>query len=273
MKIAIAFFGLPRCSKIAFPSIEKEIFEQIPKDAELKCFYHFYLQSQVINQHSKENGELDESNYDYFKKYEGLLEVPADVLPTLPLEELKKFGNAWKDDFNSLKNLVLQLHSLKKVTELVEEFNPDCVLFARPDLVYHDPIPFHYYHLCLESKRSVFLPEWQWGIGVNDRFALLGKNAYQAYGKRISEVLNYCQSGNRPLHSERLLKYVLLKNKVEIFILKTKASRIRINGEFAKEKFQTNISFLSPITNTHKRFLFLRKLKTKLKLLNFRMNK
>jgi hypothetical protein len=268
MKIAIAFFGLPRCSEKAFPSIEKQIMANLPPDAEVKCFYHFYLQHQVVNPRSKECGDLDESNYAPFKKFQGIFEKPEEVILTLPLGELKKFGDAWKDNFNSTKNLLLQLHSIKKVTELLEEFDPDCVLYARPDLVYHDPIETKYYWACFKNKNSAFIPEWQWGIGVNDRFAIVGKDAYQSYGKRIDEVIKYCADGQRPLHAERLLKDTLLKNKVDIYIMKTKASRIRINGDYAPEKFLTNISLFSPISNRHKRFLFLAQMKTKRLLLS-----
>ena len=266
MKIAIAFFGLPRCSEKAFPSIEENILMHLPPGSEVKCFYHFYLQNQVVSAHSQENGDFNQSNYEVFKQFEGILEKPEDVLPSLPFEGLKKFGDAWKGDFNSLKNLLLQLHSLKKVTELVEVFDPDCVFYVRPDLVYHDPINSVYYQLAQQLENSVFLPEWQWGLGVNDRFAVLGKHAYKIYGKRLDEAMNYCVEGNCPLHSERFLKHVLLKNHIEILILNAKASRVRINGDIVSEKFKTNISFFSPISNSQKRFLFVTQIKTKLKL-------
>lgn len=263
MKIAIAFFGLPRCSRITAPSIEDKILKQLPPQAEVKCFYHFYQQNEVVNAHSNEIGSLDQSNYDFFKPFEGMLEKPEDVLPLLNFEDFKKFGNAWEsEDFNSLRNLLLQLNSLKRVTELVEAFDPDCVLFARPDLCYHDPIPSKYYELAFKFKEAVILPEWQWGLGINDRFAITGKNAFRTYGKRIDEAMNYCKNGNKPLHSERLLKYALLKSQKEIFILDAKASRVRINGEFAQEKFVTNISLFSPLSNPHKRYLFLIQIKT-----------
>jgi hypothetical protein len=272
MKIAIAFFGLPRCSKITFPSIEKNILSKLPKNSAHKCFYHLYVQEKVVSTHSNENGLLDKSNYEPFTTYEGILERPEEVISEIKLDEFKKFGNAWNKgaDFTNLKNLLLQLRSLKKVTSLVERYEPDCVLFIRPDLFYHDPIEEKYFDLCMKHTKSVTLPEWQWGCGVNDRFALLGKNAYKVYGNRLDEAFNYCNNFKEPLHSERLLKYALIKNKIAIFILDIKASRVRINGEFVKEKFQTNISLLSPLTNPRKRFLFFTKIKTKI--INFFQN-
>jgi len=269
MKVAVAFFGLPRCSKITVPSIESRILSLIPAYATVKCFYHFYLQNNVVNAHSNENGELDQSNYNFFSSFEGLLEKPEDVYHELNFEQFKKFGNAWgSNDFNSLRNLLLQLRSLKKVTELVEVFDPDVVLFIRPDLFYHDSISEFYLKYALKYPQSIFVPKWQWGVGVNDRFAVAGKKSYKSYGRRAEDAMAFCDSGNKPLHSERLLKYVLLKNKVEILILNVKASRVRINQEFVNEKFSTRISIFSPITNKYKRFLFWTIVKTKLKILS-----
>jgi hypothetical protein len=272
VKIAVAFFGLPRCSEVTFPSIKQQIFAHLPTNAEVRFFFHFYFQNEVINTHSNESGVLAASNYSPFQSFEGVLERPEDVFQELNVEEFKKFGNAWPidDHFMSLRNLLLQLRSLKKVTELVENFGPDCVLFARPDLFYHDPIPSYYYDASMTYKNAIFVPPWQWGIGLNDRFCLAGKNAYKAYGNRVDEALNYCMEGKRPLHSERLLKYAITKQKKEVYIINTKASRVRINGEFVKEKFGTNISFFSPISNPHKRFLFLSKVKTRFKLMAFK---
>lgn len=263
MKIAVAFFGLPRCSNVAMPSIEQKLFAHFPNGSELRCFYHFYQQTQVVNPRSGENGLLDESNYQPFMQYEGLLEDPQDILKKLPLERLKLFGDIWKDDFNSLRNLLLQLHSLKKVTELVKAGSPDVVLFVRPDLVFHDPIPAHVYLIAQEYSDSVFIPNWQWGSGVNDTFAVCGKGAFESYGTRLDEVFNYCQDKKEPLHSEHLLKYVLLKNKIDIFHLKVKASRVRIGGVISNENFVPyKHYFLSRFTNPFKRFFFFTSIKT-----------
>mgnify|MGYP001209651558 CR=1 FL=1 len=171
MKIAIAFFGIPRCSKKSYPSIKEQIIEHLPPGAKTKCFYHFYEQKEVVNARSGEEGELDQTNYVYFEKFAGILEKPDDAFKKTPFEKAKKFGNAWSrdiEDFSTLRNLLLQLRSLKKVTKLVESFEPDCVFFVRPDLLYHEPIPDYYYNLSKNSINSIFVPGWQWGAGIND---------------------------------------------------------------------------------------------------------
>jgi len=266
MKIAVVFFGLPRCSSVSMPSIEQNLFVNFPNGAEFKCFYHFYKQTWVENPRSGENGSLDDSNYQPFLQYDGLLEEPQKVLDHLPLERLQFFGDIWKDDFRSLRNLLLQLHSLKSVTGLVKAYNPDVVLFARPDLVYHDQVPQHVYLMADKYCNSVFVPNWQWGSGLNDTFAVCGKGAYEAYGRRLDEVLNYCREKKEPLHSERLLKYALLKVDKDIYHLDVKASRVRLGGVIAKENFTPYKSyFFARFTNTFKRFFFITGLKTRIK--------
>ena len=266
MKIAIAFFGLPRCSSVAMPTIQQYLFNHFPNGSEIKCFYHFYQQNQVVNPRSGENGTLDESNYQPFMQYEGVLDDPQETLKYLPFEKLKLFGDIWQDDFNSLRNLLLQLHSLKKVTELVKSFSPDAVLFARPDLVYHDPVQSHVYLMALENRDSVFVPNWQWGSGLNDTFAVCGSSAFEVYGSRLDDAIDYCQENKEPLHSERLLKYALLKANKDIYHLDVKASRVRLGGVIAKENFTPYKHYLlSRFTNPFKRFFFITAVKTRIK--------
>jgi len=247
------------------PTIRQNLFAHFPYGSEFKCFYHFYQQTRVENQRSGESGILDQSNYQPFMKYEGLLEDPQEVLDNLPLERLRLFGDPWKDGFSSLRNLLLQLHSLKTVTGFVKAYNPDVVLFARPDLVYHDPVPQHVYLMADKYCNSVFVPNWQWGRGLNDTFAVCGKGAFEVYGTRIDEIFNYCQEKKEPLHSERLLKYSLLKANKDIYHLDVKASRVRLGGVMAKENFTPYKSyFFARFTNPFKRFFFLTGVKTRI---------
>jgi hypothetical protein len=92
MKIIILFFGLLRRSEKSFTSIEQKIITNILKDVQYMCFYPFYEQKEVV---SSKQGELHESNYAPFQNYEGVLEKSEDVLSTLPIEELKRFGDVW----------------------------------------------------------------------------------------------------------------------------------------------------------------------------------
>lgn len=238
----------------------------MPKGAEVRSFYHFYQQDKVINPRSGENNSLDQSNYAPFMGFTGKLETPEAKLPGLPLEAAKEFGDAWNDGFNSLRNLMLQLGSLKEVTALVEEWQPDVVLFARPDLAYHDPIQAVVYYVCMDDPDAVFVPNWQWGKGLNDTFAVCGKGSYRAWGNRLDEALNYCRDHQEVLHSERMLKYAVLKAGKHVYHLDVKASRVRVGGVFAKENYHSHQSTFGIITNSQKRFIFITKWKTHFKL-------
>lgn len=72
---------------------------------------------------------------------------------------------------------------------------------------------------------------------MNDRFAICGKESYFSYGKRISVAENFCLENKRSLHSERLLKYALVKSGAKIKFLNCTASRVRVSGLIVEESF------------------------------------
>lgn len=238
MKIAIAFFGIPRNSSVCFPSILENIYKSV-KGSEVRSFYHFYKQNKVVSARSGEDSELVSSNYVFFNDMDGVLEDPGRCLLKWNFENIKSFGDTWKDDYSSIRNLIHQLNSLYEVTELIEnsQYNPDVVLFVRPDLLYHDEIPRHCLLGANRDGKSVYIPNWQWWNGLNDRFSICGKDIYRAYGKRVLDMQDFCIKNNRSIHSERLLKYSLLKSKAKIKVLTSTASRVRVSGLIVDEDF------------------------------------
>jgi hypothetical protein len=237
LKVAVAFFGIPRNSATCFPSIQANILAQLPVGCEVQCFYHLYQIDRVQNERSGEEGALAQDNYRVFQSMTGVLESTDGVLERWDFEHIKSLGDTWDDQHASLRNLVFQLNSLRRVTELIEPFDPDFVVFARPDLLYHDPLPAAVFSHSKARRRTVYIPDWQWWGGVNDRFAICGKDVYRAYGKRIEQAFEFCKATRRKLHSERLLKYVLQRNGARVCTLKARASRVRITGELADESF------------------------------------
>lgn len=242
MKIAVAFFGIPRNSDICFPSIRKNILDRFPKDAHVSCYYHLYSPQIIHNVRSGESGVLSEANYLDFQGMVGQIEKPDECLQQWNYSLLKSFGDTWKDDFASIRNLIHQLNSLYKVTQLLTPSDPDFVVFVRPDMYYHDALPSYIFSQPEGRRKNVYIPNWQWFGGLNDRFAVCGRDAYQAYGCRIVEAAEYCRHSGRSLHSERLLKYALSKHAVRTCLLPTRASRVRIGGQFAEESFSSRHS-------------------------------
>jgi hypothetical protein len=237
LNIAVAFFGIPRNSEICFPSIEENVLGQLPKGSNVKCFYHLYKIDEVHNQRSAEKGELKAQNYDVFQPMTGFLESTDGVLDRWDFERVKAMGDTWGDEHVSLRNLIYQLNSLHTVTGMMESFDPDFVVFVRPDNFFHSPLPDYIFHSPHARRLNAYIPDWQWWGGLNDRFAICGRDVYRAYGKRIERIFEFCEATGRKLHSERLLKYVLLKADARVCTLPTTASRVRITGAFAEESF------------------------------------
>ncbi|WP_134163389.1 hypothetical protein [Pseudomonas citronellolis] len=237
MRVAIAFFGIPRLTEKCYPSIEEKILSQLPQNSENKIFFHLYNQKEIANPRSGEFTSIPEGAYKPFLGFNGELESPGDCLTRWKYEEIKKFGDTWNDNFASLKNLIHQLNSLYKVTSLIEKYSPDVVLFVRPDLIYHNNFPQKVFEFSYENPSSVFIPSWQWWGGYNDRFSICGRDIFKVYGHRIEQIFNFCQHLKEPLNAEKLVKFSLDRSNARVIPINLRASRARANGQIKKEKF------------------------------------
>ena len=146
-------------------------------------------------------------------------------------------GDRYGDGGASIRNLLLQLHSLAAVTSLASQDQPDMVVFARPDLLYHNPINPDVIHHVLRHPRVCAIPGWQWFHGCNDRFAICGREAAGAYGTRGMILAEYCRQSSKPLSSEGLLRFALLRAGISIVALPLRASRVRLGGKIRPEQF------------------------------------
>jgi hypothetical protein len=237
MKIAVGFFGIPRCSAITLPSIQRQVLDAMKSQGEVDVYYHFFMQNRITNPRSGEDSELASENYAAFKGFKGVMETPDECLERWEFEKVKEYGDPYGDDFRSLRNLYHQLHSLYMLTELIEKSNPDVVIFLRPDLRYLDPLPADLVIEAARTPRTCFVPQWQWYGGFNDRFAICGRSAYRAYGQRIRMVLDFCLKTGAPLHPESLLRYALLREQVIVRTTPMRANRIRVEGNEVNECF------------------------------------
>lgn len=239
MKIGIGFFGLPRNTDLTFASIEKNILQPAASFGTVLPRYHFFQQTHVVNSRSKENAVLTTDQYTPFiNAFQGNLEHPDGVAESCGLAAIAKHGDTWNDNLQSLRNHLLQLHSLYCVTQQLEAISPDIVIFVRPDLCYHQSFEPGLRSMLKNSNHIVRLPFWQWAGGYNDRFAICGKDAFTVYGKRLEQIQTYLKSyPDKPLHAERLLRFVLDSQLIAVRRLNVNATRIRVHGDEAKECF------------------------------------
>ncbi len=236
LKVAVVFFGITRALRLTLPSITQNLVDPARAIArEVRLYGHFFRQTAISNPRSGESGALDPEEYRLLALDEVELEEPGPCLELYPVDEMQAKGDIWRDDFASFRNLVHQLHSLKRVTLMAEAFGPDIVIFARPDLLYHDSAAEHLDMLGRAHRSFVLVPDWSQWFGHNDRFALVkGAEAVAAYGKRADRMGAYCARGKR-LHSERFLKHSLTGQRVRTMHMR--ASRIRANGLQVLEDF------------------------------------
>lgn len=237
MKVAVAYFGIPRNSSVCFPSIETNIYARLPAHSSVASFYHLYEPQLVSNPRSGENDYLGQSNYQAFSVMTGRVDAPGQCLERWGFEEFKSYGDVWKDGFKSLGNLLHQLNSLYEVSSLVESYEPDVVIFLRPDLLYLDALPEFVLPAVSANSHAAYIPNWQWWNGLNDRFSICGRDVYLAYGKRIESALRFCGEQRRGLHAERLLRFVMADAGAKLRTLDMRASRVRIGGNIVEESF------------------------------------
>jgi hypothetical protein len=236
-KVAVALYGLPRCSAVAAPSIETQIIAPLREWAEVRVYYHLFLQQRIDNPRSGEFGELDPANYDFVRNYEGRLESPPDVTNTPMYNALQQRGDRYGDGGKSIRNLLLQLHSLAEVGALAMSADPDVVVYARSDLQYHDPIEMDVIRYAFHHPKVCALPGWQWWYGCNDRFAICGRAAAPLYAHRGMLLENYCRRTRQPLEAEELLMYALRCGRLSVVALPLRASRVRLGGRLQDETF------------------------------------
>ncbi|MDZ4088899.1 MAG: hypothetical protein U1E69_19080 [Tabrizicola sp.] len=236
LKIAVVFFGITRALRLTLPSITANLVDPARAIArEVRLFGHFFRQTGISNLRSGEVGALDPEEYRLLNLDAVEQEEPGACLDLYPMAEMQARGDIWRDDFASFRNLVHQLHSLKRATLLAEGFQPDIVIFARPDLLYHDSAAEHLDLLARAHRSFVLVPDWSQWFGHNDRFALVkGAESVAAYGRRADRMGEYCARGKR-LHSERFLKYALGGQRVRTMHMR--ASRVRANGLQVLEDF------------------------------------
>ncbi|AJE47160.1 hypothetical protein [Celeribacter indicus] len=238
-QIAICFFGITRSLKHTIGSIEANVIEPARALGTVRTYAHFFDQASISNSRSGEQGELDREEYRLLKADRLRLEAPDMCLEEWGFEGLKDFGDSWNDGFRSLRNLVHQLHSMNAAAADALADDPDLVIYCRPDMLYHHNLGPWIGRALASSEPGVTLPNWQhWHGGYNDRFAICrGVSAARIYGSRVNRMRDFCVETSSPVHSERLLRFVLDEAGIKPPLMSARASRVRANGDVKRERF------------------------------------
>lgn len=241
MHVSVCFFGITRSLRHTFPSISANILAPARRLGEVRVYSHFFRQIEVVNPRNGEVGMVDPDEYQLLSSDKIELEEPDTCLAQWNFEDFKRYGDFWSNGFVSLRNLVHQLHSLRRVTNaaLADGVPGETLMvFCRPDLRYHDSLAQPLALAVAAVEDLALLPRWQAWTGRNDRFAICrGVRAASAYGLRVERAQAYCAATGGPLHSERLLAWSLAEAGIPVRTIGARASRVRVDGTERWEDF------------------------------------
>jgi hypothetical protein len=231
MKIAVCFFGITRnLREHTLDSIERHLFAPIAqRDPGFQRFAHFNQVRQLSNPRSGESNVAIAQDQCRLLGCQAAAETDQDWLDThLDYKTFEAFGDAWQDNFSSLRNLLRQLHSLNQVTELLlrsgQEF--DFVIYTRADLRFERTVEIPRFR-----PRTLYTPWFGKSGGLNDRFGIGDLQTMVKYGQRGTMALQYCQETGRPLHAERLLGWCARKHHLRCADLTSiQFCRVRADG-------------------------------------------
>lgn len=247
MDVALVFFGLARVMNSTVASIYQNVVEPLRADGHrIEGFAALNLVEAIWNPRSGEFGAKLNSGPS--------LDLPVDTFayrkqkPELiaePLGYAKERKDMYEDDYKSLSNVLYQLVSLRAAWSLIEASGRtfDRYVFLRPDLRLLNPIvPAELFPLM--DDKTAALPVWHGYGGFNDRIAICGATAAQAYGARVDLVHEYTRKA--PLHPERLLAFALASAGGQVMALDIRGVRVRSDTEERKENFAKSVVDLSP---------------------------
>jgi hypothetical protein len=242
-RIAICFFGLMRSLHYTKQSLQTHVFDILREhEVAFDVFVHTYNLNSISNSRSKEfNISLNTNEWRRLFPLRSAIDdndlIESTVVePLLPL--LLRHGDPWreKNPHTSVRNLIKQFHSLRRVTELWTNSTTDyqLVLYLRPDVWYFNDLNMTDVWAALTlssssiSSQFIFVPKFHsWG-GVNDRFAFGPPQAMALYGSRILEAANYSLS--KPIHPETFLRDLLDEHHIARSQTDILFERVRSNG-------------------------------------------
>lgn len=258
---AVLAFGLPRRFKeLAYASLKVKVLDVLPGNVDI--FVHTFDMKKFTNPRNKEKDVLLYPQDVYLLK--GKIQITdvkeAEQQVENDLEGAKPFGDAWKNNFISLKNLFLQLYSIERAYKLSQSTGKYYThyLFVRLDQLYLDAFPVN--QILSESRNTdAWVPSWGFPPprGENERFYVTTGNFSWPIANRRLFWRSFVADKKRPVHAEELLKYVLVRTGARISEIRNFCfNRIRghkvhaeLHGKPFKKVLQETLELGRQLTN------------------------
>ena len=143
------------------------------------------------------------------------LNINYDILS---MYDKRKFGETYLK--NRARNHVRQYYCSSNSWEFIEKLDPDILIKIRDDIILYSPLKMDDIHKLLSNAnaKSIVTP-WKraWG-GINDKCAIVSKDAIETFLKKPFEVYNHYKKidSKRLRNPEQFLSFVYEKNGIQM---------------------------------------------------------
>jgi hypothetical protein len=230
--IAIMLYGLPR-NIICLESIEN-IINNLNKKYNVDVYAHINKVDKLKLIRSNEDCDNlpDIENFLKINCKEYKIENQEITFQYIKdkFDNLKKFGDYWKNNFESLKNVLFQLYSLNQSFDLIKK-TYNIYIPLRIDLYYLDTsIKDSYINEILSSKNCFYGVRWSRHNGLNDRIYICDSESSKIICKRFEFTEYCCNLLKTSFHSESFLMWIIKNKNIKPKInLSMRCIRIRCN--------------------------------------------
>lgn len=249
----VGFFGLNRSARWTAPSIHRNLLGPL-RDAGFELFLagHFNQPGVIDNARSNERGvtlndDVTPLRLDVVSREP---QTEANIADLLPAALSVPWHGKADDDGRIRRNLLQQLHSLRRLRQMLERAGGDFDFYAllRPDLEYIDRLDVQQLAPLLADGADMLTPDWHQWDGLNDRFAFCNRKGADAFLGRWRLVEAFCRTHGY-IHSEGLLAYAAKEADLRVVTTGLRAVRVRATGWTWGEGFR-----LSPWLRVRFRF-------------------
>ena len=177
------FWGIARSlRKYTVTSIQNNLISRIKASCgdTVICVHTYTSKTVYCNEWAKEKPQmLDNTQHRLLKADVEIVEDQDEVWSRENLQALYPKQDPWKTDFKTYKNFILAVRSKATAYRALQRLQPrpDVVLYSRPDVVYNQPIQLSWISRCATCPKMILAPCWQVPWGINDRFAICGRQA------------------------------------------------------------------------------------------------
>lgn len=131
----------------------------------------------------------------------------------------KQFGQSFR--VQRAENHIRQYYTSSTNWEIVKKFDPDILIKIRDDAILSSPIDMDKVKESMNSDKTIVTPcKNSWG-GINDKFAIVSKQAIETYLKKPFEVYNSYKTNDskKPLRNpEQFLSFVYKKYGISLLV-------------------------------------------------------